>query len=317
MVMAAEPGKSGIEEESLSLTNKTLVPKTKICTNSIPAEDRNGIAAHAKLDNKLISVENNEREDEPTIEVDVVAQNGETATQIKEEYLPEDDCSNNNLKSDVSPSHRDQLLLLHLDLIERQQQLIQEKDKEILQLKNEKEQVWLVLCYSEFFWKISRFCLGIRRNLSKLREIFSTGDVSFVLEVSAFVAVLYSTSCCIDWIVSLFGLGRETRTNYVTVSSIHIWSKNFSHSSMQKSEAKYGGNWRSCSTSVSGPCAKISLNGISIFPRRGLELTYYTHTIRLFTPSISAIFGFTFSNQVLTPDIYGAHCYVIAQCACF
>ena len=32
--------------------------------------------------------------------------------------------------------------------------------------------------------------------------------------------------------------------------------------------------------------AKISLNGISIFPRRGLELTYYTHTIRLFTPSI-------------------------------
>ena len=24
--------------------------------------------------------------------------------------------------------------------------------------------------------------------------------------------------------------------------------------------------------------------------------------------SISAIFGFTFSNQVLTPDIYGAHC---------
>ena len=31
---------------------------------------------------------------------------------------------------------------------------------------------------------------------------------------------------------------------------------------------------------VSGPCATISLNGISIF---------------------------TFSNQVLTPDIYGAH----------
>ena len=31
-----------------------------------------------------------------------------------------------------------------------------------------------------------------------------------------------------------------------------------------------------------------------------LKLTYYT-------PSISAIFGFTFSNQVLTPDIYGAH----------
>ena len=92
-----------------------------------------------------------------------------------------------------------------------------------------------------------------------------------------------------------------------SVSSIYIWSKNFSHSSMQKSEAKYGGNWRSYSTSVSGPCAKISLNSISIFPRRGLELTYYTHTIRLFTLSISAIFGFTFSNQVLTPDIYGAH----------
>ena len=112
-----------------------------------------------------------------------------------------------------------------------------------------------------------------------------------------------------DWgLASIFPAKRLNGLSVVqTVSSIYIWSKNFSHSSMQKSEAKHGGNWRSYSTSVSGPCAKISLNGISIFPRRGLELTYYTHTIRLFTPSISAIFGFTFSNQVLTPDIYGAH----------
>ena len=44
------------------------------------------------------------------------------------------------------------------------------------------------------------------------------------------------------------------------VSSIYIWSKNFSHSSKQKSEAKYGGNWRSYSTSVSVPCATIALN---------------------------------------------------------
>ena len=28
----------------------------------------------------------------------------------------------------------------------------------------------------------------------------------------------------------------------VSVSSIYIWSKNFSHSSMQKSEAKHGGH---------------------------------------------------------------------------
>ena len=48
------------------------------------------------------------------------------------------------------------------------------------------------------------------------------------------------------------------------VSSIYIWSKNFSHSSNQKSEAKYGGNWRSYSTSVSVPCATIALNGINI-----------------------------------------------------
>ena len=52
------------------------------------------------------------------------------------------------------------------------------------------------------------------------------------------------------------------RTSFEAVSSIYIWSKNFSHSSKQKSEAKYGGNWRSYSTSVPVPCATISLNRI-------------------------------------------------------
>ena len=43
----------------------------------------------------------------------------------------------------------------------------------------------------------------------------------------------------------------------------------------------------------------LTLVKFSKKPRRGLKLP-----IAL---SISAIFGFTFSNQVLTPDIYGAH----------
>ena len=74
------------------------------------------------------------------------------------------------------------------------------------------------------------------------------------------------------------------------VSSIYIWSKNLGHSSKQQIEAKYGGNWRSYSTSVSVPCATISLNGISIFPRRGLKLTYYSHTIAFkFPPSLASL----------------------------
>ena len=49
------------------------------------------------------------------------------------------------------------------------------------------------------------------------------------------------------------------------------------------------------------PAQQLQLNGISIFPRRGLKLTYYSLQ---FPPSLH---GFTFSNQVLTPDIYGAN----------
>ena len=54
------------------------------------------------------------------------------------------------------------------------------------------------------------------------------------------------------------------------------------------------------------PAATITPNEISIFPRRGLKLTYYS-------PSFSAIFGFTFSNKVLSPDIYGAHWVVLTS----
>ena len=149
MVMAAEPGKSGSEQEknsNLSIPNKKSVPSIKICAKSIPAESRNGVMALAKLDS---SGGNNKHEENPRMEIDTVSQNGQIHSHIKEKFISEDDSSNNNLKSEVSPSHRDQLLLLHLDLIERQQQLIQEKDREILELKNEKEQVWnysLILC---------------------------------------------------------------------------------------------------------------------------------------------------------------------------
>ncbi|XP_028417441.1 male-specific lethal 1-like 1 [Dendronephthya gigantea] len=147
MVMAAEPGKSGGEQEknsNLSLQNRKSVPNIKICTKSLPAESRNGVMAHPKQVN---SVENNEHEDNLGMGIDLVSQNGQSYCHGRDEMISEGDSSNNNLKSDVSPSkasvasHRDQLLLLHLDLIERQQQLIQEKDREILDLKNEKEQL--------------------------------------------------------------------------------------------------------------------------------------------------------------------------------
>jgi hypothetical protein len=142
MVMAAELGNSGSEQEintDLSIPNKKSVANMKICAKSIPAESRNGVMALPKL---ASSLENNEHKEKSKMEVDNVTKNGQIKGHIKEKFISEDDNSNNNLKSEVSPSHRDQLLLLHLDLIERQQQLIQEKDREILELKNEKEQVW-------------------------------------------------------------------------------------------------------------------------------------------------------------------------------
>jgi hypothetical protein len=151
MVMAAEPGKSGSEQEknsNLSIPSKKTVPNIKICTKSIPAENRNGQMALPKL---ASSVGNNKHEENLRMDVDTVSQNGQMHSRVKEKFISEDDSSNNNLKSDVSPSHRDQLLLLHLDLIEQQQQLIQEKDREILELKNEKEQVWQWFVNSMYF----------------------------------------------------------------------------------------------------------------------------------------------------------------------
>ena len=150
MVMAAELGNSGTEQEknaNLSIPNKKSVASIKICTKSIPAESRNGVMA---LPKQASSVEDNELKENLKMEVDTVNKNGKIKSHIKEKFISEVDTSNNNLKSEVSPSHRDQLLLLHLDLIERQQQLIQEKDKEILELKNEKEQVWNSLLFLRY-----------------------------------------------------------------------------------------------------------------------------------------------------------------------
>ena len=56
----------------------------------------------------------------------------------------------------------------------------------------------------------------------------------------------------------------ERTYEFAPVISKYIWSKNFSHLSKRKSEAKYGGNGTSYSTSVSVPCATIALNGIAI-----------------------------------------------------
>lgn len=146
MVMAAEPGKSGGEQEktcNLSIQNRKSVPNIKLCTKSLPAESRNGVMAHPKQVNIM---GNNEHEGNLGMGVDLASQNGQTYCHVEDEMTSKGDSSNNNLKSDVSPSkasvasHRE-LLLLHLDLIERQQQLIREKDREILDLKNEKEQV--------------------------------------------------------------------------------------------------------------------------------------------------------------------------------
>lgn len=140
MVMAAEPCKAGSQLEScgnLSIPNKKGVQNMTICTDSLTAESKNGVISPKLTD----SLENNKHDKNSPIEVDAVSQNGQIHRHVKVKFISEDVSSNNNLKSEISSSHRDQLLLLHLDLIERQQQLIQEKDREILELKHEKEQV--------------------------------------------------------------------------------------------------------------------------------------------------------------------------------
>ena len=177
MVMAAEPGKSGSELEEtsdLSIPNKKGVPNIKTCTKSIPAESRNGVMAIQK---QTSSVENNKYEGNSEISVDVLSQNGQTHDNVKEKFTSRVDSSNNNLKSDVSIYHRDQLLLLHLDLIERQQKLIQEKDKEILELKNEKEQVW-----QQFFMYVYFVVKNIAYSstVSENSKDNTGGDVIFV-----------------------------------------------------------------------------------------------------------------------------------------
>lgn len=52
---------------------------------------------------------------------------------------------NSNHKSDTTNSqvtHLRELLLLHLELIQQQQEKLQKKDRELNQLKIDKEQVW-------------------------------------------------------------------------------------------------------------------------------------------------------------------------------
>lgn len=141
MVMATEPSKQEDAhqgENSLSIPNKI---NTKCVGNSftqLPAE-RNGVISRSK---SVSSVGSYKHDEHSSTVQDSVTPNGESCTIVDTKLCgTNNDCSNNNLKSDVSPSHLRQLLLLHLDLIQQQQQQIQEKDKEIIQLKTEKEQV--------------------------------------------------------------------------------------------------------------------------------------------------------------------------------
>ena len=97
--------------------------------------------------------------------------------------------------------------------------------------------------------------------------------------------------------------------NSIPVSSIYIWSKNFSHSSMQKSEAKYGGNWMSYSTFQSSVrqfhwMALTKNIQISAQGTESLKLTYYSLQ---FPPSLASLSA----TLVLTPDIYRAHCGIL------
>ena len=136
MVMATEPGRQNDAREgsSLSVPNKINSKCVGNSLSQLPAE-RNGVISRQKQAGSL------EKHDElSTPKLDFVSPNGELGTTV-DTKLPNNDGSNNNLKSDVSSSHLRQLLLLHLDLIQQQQQQIQEKDKEIVQLKTEKEQV--------------------------------------------------------------------------------------------------------------------------------------------------------------------------------
>lgn len=136
MVMATEPGKQNDAREgsSLSVPNKINSKCVGNSLSQLPAE-RNGVISRQKQAGSL------EKHDElSTPKLDLVSPNGELGAAV-DTKLSNNDGSNNNLKSDVSSSHLRQLLLLHLDLIQQQQQQIQEKDKEIVQLKTEKEQV--------------------------------------------------------------------------------------------------------------------------------------------------------------------------------
>ncbi|XP_046846072.1 male-specific lethal 1-like 1 isoform X2 [Xenia sp. Carnegie-2017] len=143
MVMAAEPGKSGIELENsskLSVYTRSKSPKNiEIFAKSLSAEIRNGVMAPRNI---AISVETNETNERG------VKMESNSASPMKaidgygeEKLFSLDNNSNNNGNSDVSSSPQEKLILLHSNLIERQEQIIRKKDKEILDLKQEKEQL--------------------------------------------------------------------------------------------------------------------------------------------------------------------------------
>lgn len=148
MVMAAEPGKSGIELENsskLSVYTRSKSPKNiEIFAKSLSAEIRNGVMAPRNI---AISVDTNETNERG------VKMESNSASPMKaidgygeEKLFSLDNNSNNNGNSDVSSSPQEKLILLHSNLIERQEQIIRKKDKEILDLKQEKEQVWFCFC---------------------------------------------------------------------------------------------------------------------------------------------------------------------------
>ena len=85
----------------------------------------------------------------------------------------------------------------------------------------------------------------------------------------------------------------------IPVSSIYIWSKNCSHSSKQKSEAKDGGNWRSYSTSVSVPLRDNCTEWHIHISAQGTETDRYWRTIAFkFPPSLASLSSTKFLLQI-------------------
>ena len=82
--------------------------------------------------------------------VKVIVDNKNSCTEMNHSSLslgplPVDTSANYSGRNEIGDKRFRQLLLLHLDLIEQQQAKLQEKDRQLMQLKIEKEQVGLFL----------------------------------------------------------------------------------------------------------------------------------------------------------------------------